>query len=617
MQLPRLPLLRPSHSLWSATQIRLASSASKPPSSETKPPISATTSDDASTPVDGSSPKSPFAKKRERTRFGHIDFVRLKIPRPSKPEAPKPSTSQIVSAKRRPKSQPITSSELGGITEHSHSRNAVESAGTVQSTGKGPVLEYQRALTFEDVQTPTQRSRKHVAYVGRQSGLQRGGNMNLERRKPQDLLRESNTISTPPKEPVAPSPNEPPNPPVPNLDKTKPSLSLLEELFPETVQKESPKTSAPPDREVPRLFLPSQRPIDLPQSGAYRDPRVQMRKAFIEAFESRGEEVTLLVLNKCNISLVESDFKRLIPSGKHIQGWARDGEVMRIIPGRDPRSLARLPFYLLLFKTPSEALAYQANVARIHKLARLHTPSSAISAIPPPPGLIEDGEDLHAVIQNYSLAPPGMMLHLEVVQQPYPPLWREIALQGGYKPIVDDQGKKLHKVLLHMEGYEVSRLALFLAIRFDAIERGLSSWDLMDGIDSIVKLEDLWGINRPRRNTQHRSCNRDQGGLYVDDNDESDETDTDTDNDTDDPHSQYSDMDRLENRPAAKQHAIHRVYNRWVIEFKTQDMAERFARSWHRRLLPLPREERERERMETKSWKEMEAPNVCNTEVLW
>jgi hypothetical protein len=339
--------------------------------------------------------------------------------------------------------------------------------------------------------------------------------------------------------------------------------SLLEELFPEIVKKEPSTTQKPSERIVPKLDLPDlPRPIvSLPAR------RKSMRERFTEAFISRGEDITVLKLQHCSTALAEADFRRLIRQGKHIEGWVQDGDIAQVIPGRDPVSLARRPFYWLLFSTHDAAVAYQVNASRIHHLAARHTPRSVFSAVPPPPGVLENGEDLHALIQSYTLYPPSLKLPLNMVLQPYEPLLRAVVEQGGYRPIVDDREEKLHKVLLWIEGQEPHPFTLYNSIQKDGAEKGLI-WGIAGAQKGIKRLADLTDIQKFSR-----------------------------------PSSEPDKQTEI------RQEIIDRVYNRWIIEFETERMAKRFARAWHRRRLPIAGDKGD--------WKDDFKVRMCNTEVLW
>ena len=110
-------------------------------------------------------------------------------------------------------------------------------------------------------------------------------------------------------------------------------MSLLEELFPEAKpQKQVVVTE--PQKQYPKLDPPvrgSSQAVPLP-----REKPKSRRQYIRDAIQIRGSEVTVLKLSHCSTELTESDFRRAIPRGKHIEEWMRDGEYYKIIPGREP-----------------------------------------------------------------------------------------------------------------------------------------------------------------------------------------------------------------------------------------------------------------------------------------
>ena len=221
------------------------------------------------------------------------------------------------------------------------------------------------------------------------------------------------------------------------------------------------------------------------------DVRTDREKA-IDAFRAHGEQTTVLQLSNCSTALTEADFRRVSPRGLHIETWSRDGEFYKIIPGRDPLSLARLPFYYLLFRTPESALAYQKNASRLSKLTALHQSSDSNSAVQLPKGFLEEGEDITAVISSFVLHPQGHALDLRTIMQPYQRALRALIGAGGYSPIVpnvDDKGKKIHRVLLHIDGYEPSHWDLWQILSRHAHARGLM-WPFRNDSAGLRKLRD-------------------------------------------------------------------------------------------------------------------------------
>jgi hypothetical protein len=376
--------------------------------------------------------------------------------------------------------------------------------------------------------------------------------------------------------------------------------SLLEELFPEATS--TPQPPHPEKRDqYPKLELPDSTPIirrelvDGPRSA---------KEHVVDSFRSKGEQITVLQLTNCSTELTEADFRRLIPKGKHIEAWRRDGEFSKIIPGRDPLSLERMPFYYILFKDAESALTYQKNVSRLHKLSALHQPANIFSAIPPPKGFLEDGEDITALVQSYNLLPTHHPLSLNVLMQPYNPALRALIERGGYQPVAPNtasDGTRVWKVLLQIEGYEPTPSDLLKILSRDAYKHGMSLPLRNESHTSIHRLRDIINLKtsvKPISSASPRAY-----GTFSHLN--PDETTY------DDPAIQSMLAGAEEdNANALNQLVMNRVYNRWVLDFETEDEARRWCFRWHRRVLP--------ELSHGKgSWREGEEVRVCNTEVLW
>jgi hypothetical protein len=383
--------------------------------------------------------------------------------------------------------------------------------------------------------------------------------------------------------------------------------SLLEELFPE-VSTPRPSRYVEKRDQYPKLEPPES--ARLIHRSLVDRPKT-LKEQVVESFQKSGEAVTVLQLEHCSTELTESDFRRLIPKAKHIESWNRDGEFHKIIPGRDPLSLERLPFYYLLFKSSESANAYQNNATRLHKLAALHRSSSILSAIPAPKGFLEDGEDIGAVTSSYLLKPTEHAMSLRTLMQPYHPALRALIEQGGYKPIVpevDEKGNRIYKVLLRIEGYEPSQSDLFSIFVRDAYKRGRLLTLRNESSTSIHRLRDIINLKtriqpistpNPRAYSHFEQADSDKLKSRVE---------------FDDPNIGFmmqSDASADgDDAKAVNQMVMNRVYNRWMIEFDEEAEAMRFAISWHRRVLPeLSRGDR--------TWKDYEEVKMCNCEVLW
>lgn len=106
--------------------------------------------------------------------------------------------------------------------------------------------------------------------------------------------------------------------------------SLLEELFPEDGYSSS-VSSKPKDQDLPRLPLPEVDEFfeefqgDLDHS---RDrPSDVTKTAAAHAF--RHQKLAVLALHIASKSLIESDFRRVAPKGKHIDDWTGPGDILK------------------------------------------------------------------------------------------------------------------------------------------------------------------------------------------------------------------------------------------------------------------------------------------------
>ncbi len=110
-------------------------------------------------------------------------------------------------------------------------------------------------------------------------------------------------------------------------------VSLFEELFPEETQKKEDSSLNIEEKyhDVPRLSLPEigeglEEYHDDPDRSRARSEKVTSQ-ATAEAF--RQEKLAVLVLQIASKSLVESDFQRVAPKGKHIAHWTGPGELLK------------------------------------------------------------------------------------------------------------------------------------------------------------------------------------------------------------------------------------------------------------------------------------------------
>lgn len=466
------------------------------------------------------------------------------------------------------------------------------------------------------------------AVNGRQEGKAFGRAQGDKNRKVEQMIAQSRPAesssqsqsTSPPSPAPQPSPASQPLQ-IPNASASATeeisSQSLLDELFPEA------------SRQVHSAFQekrPSPPKLDLPASGAplirptLSDTRTEREKA-IDAFRARGEQTTVLQLLNCSTALTEADFRRLIPRGLHIDTWSRDGEFYKIIPGRDPLSLDRLSFYYLLFRSPESALAYQKNAARLSKLSALHAPDSIHSPIMPPSGFLENGEDISAATSSFVLHPQGHKLELRTVMQPYNRALRALINAGGYTPIAPaidpTTNKPVHRVLLHIDGYEPSHGDLWGIISRHAHARGIIWPFLGDHSSALRRLRDCINLKTLAKtrfqdvsssNPRAPSSRDVAAATPATDHSYADPliseflgTSAEAGRDQERDAQESQEMNQL---------VMNRLYNRWIVDFEDEDAARRFAGLWHRVVLPSAKDK-------TGAWKETEEERWVEAEYLW
>ena len=108
-------------------------------------------------------------------------------------------------------------------------------------------------------------------------------------------------------------------------EKPRKELSLLEELFPEEIKKSANGDAGEKSRNdnPPRLPLSD---FDDEHAQAQAQRKLMTRAASVDAF--RQSNMTVLLLTRASKSLVEGDFRRIAPKGKHIKEWRGPGDIL-------------------------------------------------------------------------------------------------------------------------------------------------------------------------------------------------------------------------------------------------------------------------------------------------
>lgn len=201
--------------------------------------------------------------------------------------------------------------------------------------------------------------------------------------------------------------------------------SIYARLFPEEAGAEAGGQPEPAPTE------PYLEPLDPPEESLFVSLRNEIRNWIPEDSRSEltapepgqyGSHSTVVVISGASESLVDSDFYRIVPEGKYVEGWA--GGLVKVVQARDPLTHAPLGQYFLMFHSRPSAVAYAEEVRRLHLLARsLHHAPPAGGGIgpsgpspgphgprdrgPPRPQPPTLGEGERAAARSFTLYPAG------------------------------------------------------------------------------------------------------------------------------------------------------------------------------------------------------------------
>lgn len=372
--------------------------------------------------------------------------------------------------------------------------------------------------------------------------------------------------------------------------------SLVEQLFPEETKRY--EAAQKRLREVPRLPLETLqastpvKPLAQPKpEEPARSGKATWRATRLEqTMRAAGPGISVLVLRNATPNLTEEDFRRLIPQGKHIEGWTLEqGDIIKVIPGRNLTDLSPQNVYYLLFTSALSAFSYQGQVTRIHTLASQHTPSSITSPIPPPPGYTIEGLDVHAAIEAYALVPPGQKLELRQLKPPLTPAMQQLIKYRGFPGLVERENKMPFEARLTLEGPQLSLSAVRHEILDSGKKRGLSwsggdsntiqmsRWDGERWISPLTESESAWSAVTERTEAEEAKRVR-----YRADRHRSDDSST----------------------TQQKRRSPGVVY---LVGFHTERAAQSFVQYWHRRPIGSPKHHDI----------EGDIPPIANAELLW
>lgn len=226
----------------------------------------------------------------------------------------------------------------------------------------------------------------------------------------------------------------------------------------------------------------------------------------------------------------------------HVNKYVIESNKMAVIPGRDPQTLEPQGYYFILFSTDAAARAYRHQMIRLHNVLRTHNKDSIMPSVPPPPGFVREGDDIHAIMQAYTIIPASQRdVTARILTRPLRPAVQRLIKDGGY-PETATRGSILeNKVLFWLDKGFPTIQAIRLLLSKDQKERNLQ-WKLSGDSSEIIKLGES------------------KAELSIDE--------------AESP---------LEDRPDPKNRRAQP--SKWILAFQDSQEARRFVRSWHQRAI--------------------------------
>lgn len=366
---------------------------------------------------------------------------------------------------------------------------------------------------------------------------------------------------TPLDDPVTPTP--PPTAPPPAAP------SLIEQLFPERYA--AGGSHREQAREVPRI--PAQ-PVTPPgPSRAGEQQPLSKVEQLRRTIEAQPPVTSVVVLRGAADTLAEEDFRRVIPQGKHLEGWTLEqGDILRVIPGRRMDTLEPTGYYFLIFSSPLSAFMYKGHVQRIHRVVAANAPTSLLSPIAPPPGFLVDGLDAHEAISAFTLLPPDQRLDLRKLRPPLAPAVQSLIEHGGYAPLVKREDRMPYEARLTLEGPQFQLPAIRHILRTSGRDRGFPWSGTEDELPKLsqwepVPDEDMISPSDTKDSAMRWAERTESGELRSSEKFAS---------------SRDSPEHRPDDDPELKRRTPHPVY---IAGFSTQRALQSFIHFWHGRAM--------------------------------
>ncbi|KAK3652960.1 hypothetical protein LTR56_004908 [Elasticomyces elasticus] len=412
-------------------------------------------------------------------------------------------------------------------------------------------------------------------------------------------------------------------------DQTAKKPSLIEQLFPEETKRyEEAQRKASRERErereIPRLPLdtlprPPKTRVLRPAETVddTRSDAAQRLEKHMRTSDASQTEITVLVLRNASPNLVEEDFRRLIPQGKHMEGWTLEqGDILKVVPGRNLSTLEQENYYYLLFSSKLSAFTYQGHATKIAQLAAANTPGSMMSMLPLSRGMMVDGFDAQSAIASFALVPPSQTMDLRQLQPPLSPLMTSIVRNRGYAAVEKRRDPAMpFEVRLTMEGPQILAPAIRHTLLTTAKERALgwsggeemapkiTKWEPQNNVSPMDNMKSLASRSIAAANERDAALlpKEQEGELAI----------------VREPATVRGEGEGKERKRAVdvgtaqKQEMQRRTPGVvYIVGFYTEMAARQFVAYWHRREMIVDRE-KEREDFED------DLPPVANAEMLW
>lgn len=158
---------------------------------------------------------------------------------------------------------------------------------------------------------------------------------------------------------------------------------------------------------------------------------------------------------------------------------------LQVIPGRHPKTLNRLPYWILLFRTPLSAASIQSRIRWYHQNAVKNLPVNPYQAalktkpgLPSPPGYLdpESGEDVWKRLREYCILQPEQAFNVTALLPKFPTsVKRAIHLHQMW----NESYRRSWNVRIRVDGDHLGPDQILRFIEEDGIARN-KPWKLVD-----------------------------------------------------------------------------------------------------------------------------------------